>query len=144
MFHCKFMQDECMGGNLFSPTGSTAEYSCRRNVLRPPSLGKTPASPPEPKGTGQRWSLDHWYDEQGIRPQLGSPPTLPEAFGQSAVGVLVGPSAIKAETRRQYRVRPLAELPDVRGRFYAISVESKLKHPAVVVISEAAGGKLFT
>jgi LysR family transcriptional activator of nhaA len=31
----------------------------------------------------------------------------------------------------------------VRERFYAISVERKLKHPAVVAISEAARTKLF-
>jgi LysR family transcriptional activator of nhaA len=31
----------------------------------------------------------------------------------------------------------------VRERFYAISVERKLKHPAVIAISEAAQQKLF-
>jgi LysR family transcriptional regulator, transcriptional activator of nhaA len=33
---------------------------------------------------------------------------------------------------------------EVRERFYAISVERKLKHPAVVAISEAAQQHLFT
>jgi len=41
-------------------------------------------------------------------------------------------------------VRRIGELPDVSERFYAISVERKLKHPAVVAISEAARGELFS
>jgi len=32
---------------------------------------------------------------------------------------------------------------DVRERFYAISVERRLKHPAVIAISEAAKLKIF-
>ena len=53
------------------------------------------------------------------------------------------PAAIEKEICRQYRVRPIGELPDVRERYYAISVERKLKHPAVVAISETAREKLF-
>jgi LysR family transcriptional regulator, transcriptional activator of nhaA len=34
-------------------------------------------------------------------------------------------------------------IPSIRERFYAISVERKLKHPAVVAITAAARKKLF-
>jgi LysR family transcriptional activator of nhaA len=37
----------------------------------------------------------------------------------------------------------VGRLETVRERFYAISVERKLKHPAVVAIAEAAHQKLF-
>jgi len=37
----------------------------------------------------------------------------------------------------------LGEISEVRERFYAVSVERRLKHPAVVAISEAAKTKLF-
>ena len=39
--------------------------------------------------------------------------------------------------------RPPEYLADVRERFYAISIERKLKHPAVVAISEEARARLF-
>ena len=37
----------------------------------------------------------------------------------------------------------IGRIEQVRERFYAISVERRLKHPAVVAISEAAREKLF-
>ena len=37
----------------------------------------------------------------------------------------------------------IGRLESVRERFYAISVERKLSHPAVVAISEAARTELF-
>jgi LysR family transcriptional activator of nhaA len=37
----------------------------------------------------------------------------------------------------------VGRLPDVRERFYAISAERKLAHPAVVALSEAARTRLF-
>ena len=37
----------------------------------------------------------------------------------------------------------ILNMPDVRERFYAISAERRLKHPAVVAISSAAREKLF-
>ena len=48
------------------------------------------------------------------------------------------PSAIDAEVRRQYRVRLVGHLDSVRQRFYAITVERKLRNPAVIAISERA------
>jgi len=45
--------------------------------------------------------------------------------------------------RRQYHVQPVGRLDAVRERFYAISVERKLKHPAVKAITEAAQSTLF-
>ncbi len=51
--------------------------------------------------------------------------------------------AIRAEIEKQYGVRMLGELPDVHERFYAISVERRLRHPAVVAISKAARSELF-
>jgi LysR family transcriptional activator of nhaA len=50
---------------------------------------------------------------------------------------------VERETRRQFRVRLLGRVESIRERFYAISLERKLKHPAVIAITEAARGKLF-
>ena len=45
---------------------------------------------------------------------------------------------IDAEVRRQYRVRLVGRLDTVRQRFYAITVERKIRNPAVIAISERA------
>ena len=54
------------------------------------------------------------------------------------------PSAIEAEVKRQYNVQLVGRLDEVREEFYAISLENKLKHPAVLAIYEQARGSLFT
>ena len=63
---------------------------------------------------------------------------LIDAFGQAGAGLFAMPSAIDGEVRRQYRVRLVGHLEAVRQRFYAITVERKLRNPAVIAISERA------
>jgi len=53
------------------------------------------------------------------------------------------PSVISAEVRRQYGVKIIGKASAVREQFFAISLDRKLKHPAVVAISEAARARLF-
>lgn len=93
-----------------------------------------------------RQSLDQWLDAQNIRPEvLGefTDSALLKVFGQAGVGLFPGPSAVEQETCRQYNVQPVGRLDAVRQRFYAISVERKLKHPAVKAITQAAQSTLF-
>ena len=88
-----------------------------------------------------RLSLEEWFQKHGIRPSaVGTfeDSALLEAFGQAGAGLFAMPSAIEAEVRRQYRVRVVGRLDSVRQRFYAITVERKLRNPAVVAISERA------
>jgi LysR family transcriptional regulator, transcriptional activator of nhaA len=40
--------------------------------------------------------------------------------------------------KRQYQVEQIGHLGDVRIHFYAITLERKLTHPLVMVISQAA------
>ncbi|MFN8641090.1 MAG: transcriptional activator NhaR [Candidatus Binatia bacterium] len=93
-----------------------------------------------------RRSLDQWLAQQGLRPRIVSEfedSALLKAFGERGVGLFAAPTAIEAEIRRQYGVQVVGRVEQVRERFYAISVERRLKHPAVVAISEAAREKLF-
>ncbi len=43
----------------------------------------------------------------------------------------------------QYGFRHIARTEAIRLRFYAISMERKLQHPAVVAVCDAARQKLF-
>ncbi len=96
--------------------------------------------------TALRQSLDLWFAAAKIQPLVigeFEDSALVKVFGQSGMGLFVGPSAIEAEIKRQYGVQVVGRIETIRERFYAISVERKLKHPAVLAISDSARQKLF-
>ena len=68
---------------------------------------------------------------------------LLKAFGDAGVGVFPAPTAITAEVERMYHVRSIGAATGVRETYYAISPERKIKHPAVVRITETARTDLF-
>lgn len=93
-----------------------------------------------------RQSLDAWFNSHEIRPQIVGEfedSILLKVFGQSGMGLFPAPSAITDELRKRYGVHPVGTLSEVRIRYYAISVEKKLKHPALVAINKAARKKIF-
>ncbi|MBZ0135484.1 MAG: transcriptional activator NhaR [Planctomycetes bacterium] len=93
-----------------------------------------------------RRSLEDWFDNTGIRPLLIAAcddSALTKDFGSHGKGVFVAPSVIEPEVKRQYNVAVVGRTADVRQQFYAISVERKIKHPAVKAITEAARDEIF-
>jgi LysR family transcriptional activator of nhaA len=131
---------EC-GVTIFGTKDLAAKY--RRNF--PKSLDGAPCLLPT-ENTSLRRSLDQWFEQQSLRPAVLSEfedSALLSSFGERGLGLFPGPTAIEAEIRRQYGVVVVGRLEQVRERFYAISVERRLKHPAVVAISEAARERLF-
>jgi len=97
-------------------------------------------------GTAIRKSLDQWFEQQSIRPRIVAEmadSALLKVFGAAGNGLFPAPAAIGKEICRQYNVRVLGALEGVHEKFYAISVERKLKNPAVVAISESARTELF-
>ena len=131
---------EC--GVTFFATPALAR-TCRRGFPR--SLGGAPMLLPT-DNTALRRSLDDWFESEDIRPRVASEfedSALLMAFGQAGMGLFPAPSAIERQVRSQYGVVVVGRLDTVRERFYAISGERRLKHPAVVAISEAARQRVF-
>lgn len=123
----------------------TAQVAAAYRHGFPRSLDGAPFLLPTDNTTLRR-SLDQWFDAEGIRPLVVGEfedSALLQVFGQTGAGLFAAPSVIEVEVRRQYGVQVIGRLEAVRERFYAISVERKLKHLAVVAISEAARQKLF-
>ncbi len=90
--------------------------------------------------------LMRWLDEQGIRPRIVGEfddGALLKAFGRAGAGIFPEASAIASEVRRQYGVQAIGSTNAVIESFYAISVERRITHPAVVAISSAARRELF-
>ena len=112
----------------------------------PQSLADAPLLMPS-EATTLRRLLDQWLDEQGIRPAIAAEfqdSALLKVFGQEGIGIFPAPAVIRAEIERQYRVKHVGTLSTIQERYYAISVERRLKHPAVVAISTAAKSELFS
>ncbi len=106
----------------------------------PESLDQAPLLMPT-ANTALRRALDQWFDQQEIRPKIVAEfedSALLKVFGQEGLGLFPASSAISDEVQRQFKVMPVGTIEDVQERFFAISVERRLKHPAVVAISQAA------
>jgi LysR family transcriptional activator of nhaA len=85
--------------------------------------------------------LLQWLDGQHIYPRIVGEfddSALMKAFGQAGKGVFIAPTAIADETAKQYGVQIVGNTEDVREQYYAISVERRISHPAVVAITETA------
>ena len=97
------------------------------------------------RNTTARRSLDQWFEAQRIAPLIVAEfedSALLKVFGQHGLGLFFAPTVIARDVQRQYAVKVIAQVDTVRERFFAISLDRKLKHPAVVAISEAAKLKL--
>ena len=68
---------------------------------------------------------------------------LMSAFGQAGAGFFAKPSAIADIVTRQYDVHLAGTTEEIKEQFYAISVQRKLTHPAVLAISREAQQTLF-
>ncbi len=122
-----------------------AEQAARLRRRFPQSLENAPMLLPT-SNTMMRRAFDHWFDAEGIRPVVAGEfedTALLKVFGQHGAGLFPGPTPIAKEIQKQYDVRLIGEIPDVRERFYAISMERRVKHPAVVAITDLARRRLF-
>ncbi len=93
-----------------------------------------------------RRALEDWFDHEGIAPTLVAEfedSALMKAFGQAGNGIFPAPAAISAEVEQMYHCRRIGPAIPVEEKYYAISPERKLKHPAVLKIIEHARGKLL-
>jgi LysR family transcriptional regulator, transcriptional activator of nhaA len=93
------------------------------------------------EGSTLRRSLDQWFAGHRIRPQIigeFEDSALLKVFGQAGSGVFAVPSAVEQEVKEQHRSVVIGRTEEIQERFFAVSFERRLKHPAVVAISEAA------
>jgi LysR family transcriptional activator of nhaA len=97
-------------------------------------------------GTALRRALDAWFAASGIAPTVAGEfddSALMKAFGARGLGVFAAPTPIDDLIREQYGVSILGRVEAVRESFYAITVERRLRHPAVVAVAETARDEIF-
>lgn len=127
--------------SFFAKRSHAVRYSRRF----PASLDEAPLLLPV-RANAVRRSLDDWFEAEGIRPRVVAEfddSALMKAFGEAGIGVFPAPSATRAEVESMYHARCIGAVETVKETYFAISPERKLKHPAVVTITEAARAGLF-
>ena len=93
------------------------------------------------KEAAVRAPLMRWFDIHQIRPRIVGEfddSALMQAFGQAGTGIFIAPSVIADEVQREHGVIVIGQTDEVTEQFYAISMERRLTHPAVVAINDAA------
>jgi len=127
--------------SVFGTTDLAANF--RRGL--PGSLDGAPLLLPT-RGCVLRGLLDALFSKQKIIPNIVAEfedSALAKVFGQSGRGLFFAPTAISDEICKTFEVECLGELPSLKERFFAISVERRLKNPAVTAITEIARNELF-
>jgi LysR family transcriptional activator of nhaA len=124
---------------------ATPDLVKRYRARFPRSLDGAPVLLPT-DDTAIRRNLDVWFGQHGVRPiMIGEfeDYALLRVFGQAGSGIFPVPSVLEKQFRDQLGVRRIGVVHNVRGRFYAVTVERKIQHPAVLAICEAARKVLF-
>lgn len=94
----------------------------------------------------ERRSLNHSMDDNDVHPKVVAEfedSALLKVFGQSGLGIIPIPSAIEREVKSQYGMQLVGRVEEVVDRFFAISVENRVHHPAALAIVKQARSKIF-
>jgi LysR family transcriptional activator of nhaA len=111
----------------------------------PRSLSGAPMLMPTASSALRRM-LEQWFERQEIQPIVVAEfedRALMKAFGEAGAGIFTSPTAVEDDVIAKYGVRVIGRSEDIKERFYAISAERRIKHPAVSAITEAARSGLF-
>jgi LysR family transcriptional activator of nhaA len=123
---------------------ATPALAKRLSGTFPKSLNGIPMLLPT-DDTAIRGSLDQWLEKQNVRPIIigeFEDYALLREFARHGRGIAPVPEVLAEQFRKDSGLVTLGTAGKVRAEFYAISMERKLKHPAVVAILEQAA-RLF-
>ena len=87
--------------------------------------------------TEARRSLDEWFEDQKIRPDVIAEiedSALLKTFASEGIGLIVASSVVRDTIERQYGLEFVGEINDVTEQFYAITTQRKSKNAAVAAI----------
>ena len=124
--------------------GAPALAGTRRKGF-PQSMAGAPVLLPT-ADTDFRRGIEQWFERHDLRPVVVAEfedYALLREFGRTGRGLFPAPAVLADQLRREDGVRVVGTAQGVHSDFYAISVERRLKHPAVVAICDSARRKLF-
>ena len=106
----------------------------------PQSLDGMPFLAPTEKSVMAR-ELSRWFERHEIKPRMVGRfenSSLLKVFAAQGHGAFAAPLSVSRHLDEQYGAVQVGVVDGVTDAFYAISVERRIKHPAVSAISEAA------
>ena len=106
----------------------------------PMSLTDAPALLPS-ENTATRRSLEKWFQSKGIRPQVVAEfedAALMKVMAADGKGFIPVPSLVRQEALDRYGLEIIGATEDYLDSFYAITVERRIDHPAVALITKRA------
>ncbi|MGE0815806.1 MAG: LysR family transcriptional regulator [Vicinamibacterales bacterium] len=97
-------------------------------------------------GAVLRRGIEQWFDDTGVRPRVvaeADDSSLAQILAANGHGVLAGPAVMAGDARRLYDLRVVGTIPGLRQRFYAVSAQRRITHPAIAAICHRARHDLF-
>lgn len=93
-----------------------------------------------------RQLFDKWCHDANIYPIIRGQyddSALMKSFGKAGFGVFFMPSIIEEEVKETFGLEVIGRLSDIKQKFYAISAERKVTHPAVSAVCSTARDIIF-
>lgn len=93
-----------------------------------------------------RRQLEDWFSAEGLEPKVVAEfddSALLKAFGAANKGVFPAPTSISEKIEHMYHSAQIGTVTSLTEDFYAISPERKVRHPAVLLITETARQELM-
>ena len=93
-----------------------------------------------------RRDLTQWFDQHGIHPIIDAEvddSALVKVLGQAGLGLFAVPTIIENDACSQFEVESVGRLQGLSEKFYAITAERRIQHPAVVAVTSGARSGLF-
>lgn len=90
--------------------------------------------------------LNQYLDRLDLHPQVVAEfadSALLKVFGADGWGVFPAPTVVEAEVMEQYGVELVGRAERATERFFAITIERRINHPAVNAICETARSEVF-
>lgn len=98
------------------------------------------------KDSALHGALPRWLDRQGVRMRIVGEfddSALMKAFGEGGAGIFPAAATSLPDVVAHYKVEQIGVTDDIRERFFLISAERRLTHPAARAVSENAHAGLF-
>lgn len=111
----------------------------------PKNLHRAPILMPA-AGTSLRNHLERWFVEEDVHPIIVAEfddSALSKMCGQEGRGIFCGPTVVEKEICKQYDAKTIGRTEDFKERYYALTVERKIRHPGAVAICDRARKRLF-
>jgi LysR family transcriptional activator of nhaA len=120
-----------------SPLAATLRRGFPRSLHGAPAL--LPAD-----GTGLRRSLEGWFRIMGIVPRIVAEfedAALMKVMASDGRGFIAVPTVVAQEAAERFTLRPIGSTEKCREKFFAITAERRIHHPAVACLTSGVVGR---